>query len=451
MGWKNAAYARVSSDPDGTSVSPEAQLEECRQEAERRGWDWAKVTQYIDRDLSAWKRSTHRPGWYEVVEGIRTGAIDGLIVHHLDRMLRQVRDLEQLIDAIEQRGGKFPIYSVHGDLDLSTPDGRAMARIVVTIAQKESDDKSRRLQLVLGAKARDGKSHGGKRPYGYDEADRTKLVPAERDVILELVDWVFDGVSLTECARRLNDAGVPTAHGGSKWFPQVIRRMLLSPRYAGLRSHKGTVVAEGDWEPVFPLDVHERLVQLLERPATGTGRTERRWWATSVLQCGVCGRSMASIPHSSGRRYHCDKRYDGCGNGILAKPIDQIIETVTLGILREGYGAERAVELVGDAQECDELEASLAQLARDFYIDHVIDRVSFEAVNEDLRQRLAIARESARPKTITTSGDPDADWKDATVQRRIEIVSSTLDRVVIAQRDPRATRLDLGRVSLYPA
>jgi hypothetical protein len=29
-------------------------------------------------------------------------------------------------------------------------------------------------------------------------------------------------------ARQLNDEGIPTAHGGSKWYPSTVRAVVLS-------------------------------------------------------------------------------------------------------------------------------------------------------------------------------------------------------------------------------
>ncbi|HEX9978366.1 MAG TPA: recombinase family protein, partial [Acidimicrobiia bacterium] len=46
-----AAYARISSDPEGTHLGVERQVADCRELAERLGWPVAGV--YVDDDISA--------------------------------------------------------------------------------------------------------------------------------------------------------------------------------------------------------------------------------------------------------------------------------------------------------------------------------------------------------------------------------------------------------------
>lgn len=451
MGMK-VAYARVSSDPDGSSVSPEAQLSECIEEARRRGWDPAEVRELVDRDLSAWKRTVNRPAWAELVEGISEGLIDGVIVHHLDRLLRQVRDLEALIEAIEARGGRFPIYSVHGDLDLSTPDGRAMARILVTIAQKESDDKSRRLQLVLGAKAREGRSHGGTRPYGYDPDDRRRTLPGEREVVLQLARWTLDGRSLGFMVRELNAAGIPSPSGKSRWHHQVVRRLLLSPRYAGLRTHKGQVVAEGDWEAIIDLETHTRIVEILDRSSPHP-RT-RQWWGSARMVCGRCETKMSSIPHTTGRRYSCPKRVGGCGSSIAAGPVDEILSTVIGGLLELGWG--RLTTAQYDTAEVDQArrdlavaESRLAELGNDYYVAHTIDRATFEPTNRALVALTADLRAKIdAPRPVLELGAAES-WEAAPVSRKVELLGRVIDRTVIQPVRKGVNRFDPTRVEIH--
>ncbi|HST13408.1 MAG TPA: recombinase family protein, partial [Gaiellaceae bacterium] len=45
-------YARISSDRDGDQLGVKRQIEDCRREAERRGFVVEDV--YVDDDVSAW-------------------------------------------------------------------------------------------------------------------------------------------------------------------------------------------------------------------------------------------------------------------------------------------------------------------------------------------------------------------------------------------------------------
>ena len=53
-------------------------------------------------------KSKIRPEWTAMLADLSSGARDGLIAFDLDRVARQPRDLEDLIDAVEQKKGTAP-------------------------------------------------------------------------------------------------------------------------------------------------------------------------------------------------------------------------------------------------------------------------------------------------------------------------------------------------------
>ena len=440
-------YTRVSKDHDGSSTSPQAQYDECLALARRH--DWADPEHLSDVDTSAWKKSVVRPSWRRVVEGIRSGAIDGLIVHHLDRMLRQVRDLEELITAIDDRTrGKFPIYSVHGDLDLSTPDGRFQARILTSVAQKESDDKSRRLKLVLGKAARDGKVHGGIAPYGW-QSDRVTVEQSEADLIRRAVERVLDGESISEIARDMNARGVPTRKGG-RWHATTLKQILTSPRLAGLRTHHGVVVAEGDWERIISPDVHRQLVDILEaRTAHRNHHTRLTYWLVRVTHCGACGRQIRSRTHHvQGRRYVCRKDLGGCGLGIAAEPLEDVVATIIVGLIRDhGIGPRPQDDHTEAArEELAAVEARLAELQRDYYAGAVMDRGTFDRLEQDLTERIRRLAQEVHPRVQHPVELASLD--DLNASERADLAAEIIERVVIHPAVP-GRRFDPSRVEVW--
>jgi DNA invertase Pin-like site-specific DNA recombinase len=443
-------YTRVSKDHDGSSTSPQAQYDECLALARRH--DWADPEHLSDVDTSAWKKSVVRPSWRRVVEGIRSGAIDGLIVHHLDRMLRQVMDLEQLIEAIDTRTrGKFPIYSVHGDLDLSTPDGRFQARILTSVAQKESDDKSRRLKLVLGKAARDGKVHGGIAPYGW-ASDRVTREPVEVRVIERVVADVLDGHSLNRIARDLNDAGIVTRKGG-RWHATTLKQILVNPRLAGLRTHHGVVVADGNWERIITPDAHYKLVELLHRPAHANHHVRLTYWLTGLVRCSACDGIMRSRSEGGkGRKYVCRRDMGGCGMLIDAPQLEQVVATIVMGLVRDhGIGPR-----VQDDQSIREVEEELSsvvtrlqQLSVDHYSRQIISRESFEAANRSLE-----AERTRLNTTLAAMAKKGADqiqsveWDDLNASERADLAAEIIQSVVIHPAVP-GRRFDPSRVEVW--
>src|SRR5215471_19633200 len=115
-----AIYCRLSRNPDGTLDGTQRQLKRCRRLAAERGY--TVTAEYVDDNLSAWKSTRKRPGWEAMFDAIKAGEHDGIISYHSDRLARNGRDGERLLDAGEKGG--LALATASGDFDLSTGDGR---------------------------------------------------------------------------------------------------------------------------------------------------------------------------------------------------------------------------------------------------------------------------------------------------------------------------------------
>ena len=58
-----------------------------------------------------------------------------------------------------------------------------------------------------------------------------------------------------------------TASKIDKWQGSTLRRVLISPRIAGLREHNGEVVGKAVWPAIIDEATHDRLVGLLKNPS----------------------------------------------------------------------------------------------------------------------------------------------------------------------------------------
>jgi hypothetical protein len=86
MGTVAGVYARISSDPDETRLGVGRQEKDCRELAQRKGWE--VVDTFIDNDLSA-ATSKPRPEYQRLLTAIEAGDIDAVIVWDLDRLHRR--------------------------------------------------------------------------------------------------------------------------------------------------------------------------------------------------------------------------------------------------------------------------------------------------------------------------------------------------------------------------
>jgi site-specific DNA recombinase len=98
----------------------------------------------VDNDVSAYKTKVVRPKFEALLDDLKLGLVDGVVVYDLDRFARQPVDLERAIRIFDDRPG-LVFATVQSDIDLSTSDGRTVARVMVAFANKTSMDTSRRI------------------------------------------------------------------------------------------------------------------------------------------------------------------------------------------------------------------------------------------------------------------------------------------------------------------
>ena len=159
-----AIYARISSDRDGDHLGVRRQVDDCERLVERKGWEVGE--RYVDDDVSAYKGQV-RPAYRRMLDDLRDGFLDAVVVWDADRLHRQPKELEEFFEVCAE-AAVTRLASVSGDIDLATHDGQFLARILGAVAKKESDDKSRRITRKHQELAQAGRiAGGGTRPYGY--------------------------------------------------------------------------------------------------------------------------------------------------------------------------------------------------------------------------------------------------------------------------------------------
>jgi DNA invertase Pin-like site-specific DNA recombinase len=99
-------------------------------------------------------------------------------------------------------------------VDTSTPSGEAMANMVAVFSQFERRLISQRTKEALAVKRASGVRLG--RPPTLPEGVVRRIQRARAR-----------GDSLRQIAGDLNQAGVPTAQGGARWYAATVRHVLI--------------------------------------------------------------------------------------------------------------------------------------------------------------------------------------------------------------------------------
>lgn len=314
---KNAAvYCRLSYAPDGSVEKVERQEADCRELAARLGWIVGKV--YPDNSRSAWQLNRKRPEWDQMLADIEAGQVDGIIVYHGDRLIRQPWDLELLLRIAKDK--HLPLAAPSGTRDLSNTDHQFILRIEAAQACKASDDTSRRVRRAAKARAAKGRAGAGSnRPFGYgvptgDKGrtgkplyDLSQQVPGEAAILRETVTRLLAGQSQGGVIAWLNTVSTTTA--GNNWRPAALRWLLQSPRIAGLVEHDGTLY-EAEWDPIITRDQWEDVKALLKRNSDEHGYSGRErvyLLSSGIAECYSCDGPLYTKPSGRGdsRMYHC--------------------------------------------------------------------------------------------------------------------------------------------------
>jgi site-specific DNA recombinase len=369
-GRRAATYARLSQDRSLEKVSVPRQIEECRGLAERNGWEVVEVFQ--DRDVSASNRNAKRPGYDALLRALRQGHVNAVLSRETSRLYRRPMQLEELIDLIEGKGVEISTL-YEGEVDLSTPNGRMMARIRVAVDKQESERLGER---VLSAK-RQGRAvgkllGGGRRPYGYRREPGNGLVidEVEAAIIREAARRVIEkGETVNRIAVDFNARDIPTS-GGLRWRPMHLRRLLVSPLHAGIVSHDGAELGPGQWPAILSADEHRVLVARLARKSeigeseTGERLGARKHVLSGLVFCGKCHTKM----YSADGMYRCSATNGGCNKiSVSSRRLESYVHDAALD-----HGEKVARRAVDDSHEepgpsDDEVTAEMVRLEAESY------------------------------------------------------------------------------------
>src|SRR6188472_1918464 len=123
---RTAIYCRISDDRVGAGLGVERQRQDCQTLAESRGWTIQQV--FTDNDLSAYS-GRPRPGYRAMLAAANRTEADAIVAWHSDRLHRSPVELEEFIAVCEEH--QLRVVTVQsGAIDLSTPSGRMVARML---------------------------------------------------------------------------------------------------------------------------------------------------------------------------------------------------------------------------------------------------------------------------------------------------------------------------------
>lgn len=409
-------YCRISRDKVGAGLGVERQEQDCRALAEREGWEVTDL--YVDNDISA-STGRLRPQYERLLDDLKAGRIDAVVAWHPDRLHRRPDELERFITTVEGAHAEIRTCTA-GELDLSTPSGRMVARMLGAAARHEVEHAQERMLRKWAAMRDKGLPHPGARVFGYRPGGM-EIDQREADALRAGARSVLAGQSPAAVAREWNGSGIATSTGGA-WTGQSVARVLTRPRHAGLVEHDGAVVGSGAWPAIFDTDTYEGVRAVLGDGVTPKGEQRRtvRLLLSGVAVCGYpveggeCGTPIRGAgSNASGRRYRC-----GTGGHLtrLAADLDAHVTDIALDYLTRPEAVALVAADRSSAAQCHAaataIHARMDELAEMFAAGE-IDRRRLQAGSERGRTDLDAVEKQLAALTAGTALDGLAGRADA--------------------------------------
>ncbi|MEU5668993.1 recombinase family protein [Micromonospora sp. NPDC047753] len=461
MPLRAAVYCRISLARFDDTLKVDDQERVCRELAAARGWTVAPAHVFKDNSKSAWRRDRKRPGWEAMLAAVKAGEVDAIVVYHGDRLVRQMTDLEALIDLADTKG--IRLASPTGERDLDNADDRYILRIEAAGNTREVDATSRRLKRHYERLAEQGITRlGGRggRAYGF-EPDGLTIREADKAVIQEVARRVLAREPMGAIVRSLNDRGIRTVTG-ALWDHSNMRRVLTKPRMAGLLERRGEIVGEAAWPAILDRETWQTVRDVLgQKASTFTYITHARTHLLSgIPRCGPCGEPLAPRQNARGKHllgYGCIT--PGCRKTHRAMHhLDAYVIGATLALLADGRVRKRMQPTTKNTApltaEMNKLAQRREQVIADFGDDDEMGadvlRLSVRRIDKRLGELRAEIEAAQTPSLLAGLWNIDrAGWDALELHRRRAAISALL-RITVWPSQKRGPGFDPSSVELTP-
>ncbi|KGR74865.1 recombinase family protein [Ureibacillus sinduriensis] len=292
-------YVRVSTDEQakhGYSIA--AQLEKLEAYCISQGWELVK--QFIDDGYSA--KDLNRPQFQEMLQQIKAGGIDVLLVYRLDRLTRSVSDLYEILNELDKYNCKFK--SATEVYDTTNAMGRLFITLVAAIAQWERENTAERVRMGMEKKTKLGEWKGGMAPFGYKVINGKLEIDEFESEIIKEIFMLSKTFGFYTIAKQLTLKGISTRKGGD-WHVDSVRAIANNPIYAGYltfnesskdykKPPREQKLYEGNHDVIIDRKEFWDLQDVLDRRRKFGGKRETsNYYFSSILKCARCGHSLS--------------------------------------------------------------------------------------------------------------------------------------------------------------
>ena len=263
-----AIYTRVSTDQgleqdfNSLDAQYDASQSYIRSQA-HAGWTLLRA-KYDDGGFSG--GNTDRPALQRLLQDVRAGKVDIIVVYKVDRLTRSLADFAKLVELFDRHNVSF--VSVTQQFNTTTSMGRLTLNVLLSFAQFEREVTSERIRDKIAASKRKGLWVGGLAPLGYDTKDRRITVNAQEAERVRTIFRLYLKLgSLNLLMAELRKQGIVTKVrtlksgtkvGGIPFTRGPLAHLLRNRFYVGNVLFKGEVLA-GEQPAIVDRDLFDAV------------------------------------------------------------------------------------------------------------------------------------------------------------------------------------------------
>ena len=293
--------------------SLDAQREACTAyvlSQKHEGWT-ALPHRYDDGGFSG--GAMDRPALQRLLEDVRAGRVDAVLVYKVDRLTRALADFARIVAIFE--AAQVAFVSVTQAFDTRSPMGKLTLNVLLSFSQFERELAAERIRDKIAASKARGLWMGGMVPIGYRAEARTlTAVPEEAALVRRIFERYLALGSVNRLKAELDAAGIRTPErrhrngrrsGGAAFSRGKLYGMLANPVFIGRIRHRdlvhpgqhAAIVDPGLWQAVQDRLAANRVSRSLRQAARAPSPLAGRLLDPE-------GRKMRpSHARSNGRRY----------------------------------------------------------------------------------------------------------------------------------------------------
>ncbi|MFR4157612.1 MAG: recombinase family protein [Bacilli bacterium] len=314
-------YPRVSTE-DQSRFGHSLDEQECRmkQLCEFKNYEIFKV--YREEGVSA--KNTNRPKFQEMIEDVKQGKINKIIIFKLDRLTRSIQDLENICKFLDKYN--CGLESISEEINTSSANGKFFVRMITILAQLEIERTSERTKVGLVGAIKQGHI-SGRPPLGYVKKNGSKKIfidEVQADVVRRIFKLYLDGMSVCSICKLFKEENVLNR----RWPTTTVDKILSNQLYIGNSEYgKRTNNEIQIFENVVPAIIDKTTFDMVQKRKEKNLKNFKRKATYIFMQkiiCPKCNKVMGGTSSTSkNKEKHLYYKCNCCKTRINEKKIEK--------------------------------------------------------------------------------------------------------------------------------